>query len=400
MKVLILCGVFEDACEEEVLRQSKRAVEFSANLMQKKLIDAFFSTEHEVHVLSAPFLGAYPTASTTRRFRGFAHEKAGYTYVSFDNLWGVRNLSRCRALKRALRPFLAEKGEKLILAYCPHTPFIKAAAYAKQKDPEVRTCLYVPDLPEYMNLSAKISPLYRIAKLFDIRAMHRAMKKIDSFVLLTEQMKERLPVGDKPYFVSEGLVTEEALSEAAAQVQRKTAPTRDIVYTGKLDLRFGLKTLVDAMRFIPSPDCRLVLCGTGDAEKYAEEASKTDARILLCGQVPPAEAARRREAAAVLVNPRAATEEYTKYSFPSKNLEYLLGGAPVVAHFLKGMPEEYRGFFLSPTDSTPESLARALFEALSLSEDERLFRHRAFLAYAEEHLCAKSVIQKILRTEV
>ncbi|MBP3685822.1 MAG: glycosyltransferase family 4 protein [Clostridia bacterium] len=400
MKVLILCGVFEDAMEASVIRQAKRAVEFSANLMQKKIIRAFQTISDDVSVLSAPFLGAYPTASTTKRFSGFDGGNEGYTYVPFNNVWGIRNLSRTRSLKRALRPFLAQEGEKLILAYCPHTPFVKAAAYAKRLDPLVRTCLYVPDLPQYMNLSAKVSPIYKFAKFFDIRSMTKAMRFIDSFVLLTEEMKHCLPVGDKPYLVSEGLITEDALKEAKARLLSKE-PTdgkeKTVVYTGKLDCRFGIPALLEAMRSIDEPECRLVLCGTGDAMHLALAAAKEDARIRVLGQVPPSEAAALQKNAAVLVNPRGSSEEYTKYSFPSKNLEYLLSGAAVVAHRLSGMPEIYDRFLFAPKGDSPEALAEAIRAALGSSREEREQTYRAFLAYAEEHLLATQVANAILR---
>lgn len=41
----------------------------------------------------------------------------------------------------------------------------------------------------------------------------------------------------------------------------------------------------------------------------------------------------------VLVNPRQNDDEYTKYSFPSKNIEYLMTGNAVMAYMLDGIPE-------------------------------------------------------------
>lgn len=396
MKVLVLCGIFDEVAEAEVLQQARRAVEFSANLMQQKLVGAFKGEVEDISVLSAPFLGAYPTASSRFSFRGFEKCSGEYTYVSFNNLWGVRNFSRTAALKKALRDFIrAEDADKFLLIYCPHTPFLKAADYAKRRDGRIRTCLYVPDLPQYMNLSARISPIYKIAKYFDIRSMTRAMRSVDSFVLLTEQMKDKLPVEHKPYFVCEALVTQKAL-EAARLATGVREGARDIVYTGKLDLRFGLQSLLEAMEHLAAPDCRLILCGTGDAFQAAREAAKKDPRICVCGQVTPQKAAEYRQGAAVLVNPRTNDEEYTKYSFPSKISEYLLSGVPVVAHLLDGMPSAYRDFLQMPSDSSPRALAEALDKALSLPRETARQKHLAFLSYAEKHLLASSVVKHCL----
>ena len=43
----------------------------------------------------------------------------------------------------------------------------------------------------------------------------------------------------------------------------------------------------------------------------------------------------------VLINPRPKNGEYTKYSFPSKIMEYMSSGTPVIAYKLEGIPEEY-----------------------------------------------------------
>ena len=45
--------------------------------------------------------------------------------------------------------------------------------------------------------------------------------------------------------------------------------------------------------------------------------------------------------ATLLINPRFSNEEYTKYSFPSKNMEYMASGTPILTTKLPGMPKEY-----------------------------------------------------------
>jgi hypothetical protein len=62
----------------------------------------------------------------------------------------------------------------------------------------------------------------------------------------------------------------------------------------------------------------------------------------------------------VLVNPRRNDAEYTKYSFPSKNVEYLLSGNPVVGYMLDGMGQAYRDFMYIVADDRPESLRDAI----------------------------------------
>lgn len=374
MKVLMLCGVFAEENEAEVVAHARAAVEFSANVFQKKLISGFRGLPVDFQVISAPFVGAYPNASDIMYFRGFEKEQSLCEYVPFNNVWGVRNFSRAKALKKALEDFIAcDDPQKLILIYCTHTPFLEAAVYAKRRDSRIKLCLYVPDLPNYMNLSAKRSMLYDVAKKYDIAVMTGLMKQVDSFVLLTRQMKDCLPVGSKPCAVIEGIVTAHELE--AQPMEKQNDGLVRVVYTGKLNEKFGVKHLVDAFCMLEDPAYRLILCGRGDCEGYIAQKAAVDSRICYLGQVTAAEAKKWTLQADVLVNPRKNDEEYTKYSFPSKNVEYLLSGNPVVAYMLDGMPEDYRNFMTIVADDRTESLRDAIEKARRIPDcaDARMY---------------------------
>lgn len=391
MKILMLCGVFARENQQEVIDNAKASVEFSANLFQLRLIQGFQDAGYPLSVLSAPFIGSYPNASRISKFKAFENPQSLCTYVPFSNLWGYRNFSRARALKKAMREFVeAEDPRKLIVIYSAHTPFLEAAAYAKKADSRIRVCFYVPDLPNYMNLRSDRSWIYDVAKKADIAKMNRLNRCVDSFVVLTEHMKEPLLVGDRPCRVAEGII-----SDVPSPVSASAEKEKYIVYTGKLDEAFGVKALVDAMETLTNPDYRLVLCGQGDSYDYALEASRKDSRIMPQGQVSPETAAQWQRKATVLINPRANVGEYTKYSFPSKNVEYLLSGKAVVAYMLHGMPRCYRDFIYE-IDSDKEPVAAIAEAVRQAMEDDPQHKYQSFLRYAKEYLTAQRIAKMIV----
>ena len=75
--------------------------------------------------------------------------------------------------------------------------------------------------------------------------------------------------------------------------------------------------------------------------------------------------------ATILINPRPTNQEFVKYSFPSKNMEYMVSGTPLLTTKLPGMPEEYYPYIYLLEDETPDGVARRLQDVLSISEVER-----------------------------
>lgn len=395
MKIMIICGAFAKEDEQMVIAHAKRPVEFSANVFQTKLIRGFRQMDPDTQVLSAPFIGSYPNASDLPRFRGFENGNGEYTYVPFVNYWGLRNYSRAASVKKALSAFVSDEDpEKLIVLYSPHTPFAEAAVWAKKRDPRIRICMIVPDLPQYMNLDAKISWLYRCGKAFDIACFNRLTPCVDSFVVLTEAMQEKLGVGIRPCAVVEGIVEADIFerNDKEKLAVQDSGEEKYVVYTGKTNVRFGVKKLVDAFMTIEDPRLRLVLCGKGDCDDHIAQMAKQDSRIMAMGQVPHEVAVRWILRASVLVNPRENGEEYTKYSFPSKTIEYLASGNPVVGYLLDGMPEMYKDLLITVDEY---GLAKAICKALSRTHQEEETR----MERVKEHLqtlSARSVAEKIV----
>ena len=394
MNILILCGAFTKENENEVIRHAKRTVEFSANIFQKKLIDGFKDNGFNTTVVSAPFIGSYPNASDIKFFSGFENSGGDYDYVAFNNVWGIRNLSRASSLKHKLKALIKPaENKELIVVYSPHTPFLEAAVYAKKINPAIKICLVVPDLPQYMNLNAKKSPIYRFAKFFDIKKFNRLNKSVDSYVLLTEAMKDKIYIAEKPYCVAEGIAEESAVENICSKSQTEIVKEEKyIVYTGKTNEKFGVKKLINEFCKTNNPQYRLVICGSGDTDEYIKSKAQNDTRIIATGQITPAEAAEWMKKADVLVNPRENDDEYTKYSFPSKTIEYLLSGKPVVGYLLDGMPEIYKKFII---DAGDKGLMPAIEKALN-SDAKAIADRNALIKEYFKELSPRSLAKRIV----
>ena len=393
MRVLILNGAFAKQNEAEALSLSRGNIAFSGIRFQEKIIGGFRDIGADYVSLSAPFIAPWK-GKGAMFFKGFSEPQDEHTYVKFCNIWGIRNISRAKAIKKKIKDFIKlDDEEKIIVITSPHTPFLQAAAYAKKKDPRIKINLIVPDLPQFMNLSARVSLIYKIAKKYDVSKFRKLCKKIDSFMLLTEQMAHALGIKDKPYFVSEGIIENDVFEKNQEKKQELTKDNlKYIVYTGGTGEKYGAKNLVNAFLKTEDARYRLVICGRGDSDEYIKEMSQADNRIMPLGLVTPSVALEWALKADVLVNPRQNNEEYTKYSFPSKNLDYLASGNSTVCYMLDGMKPIYKNFANFPENDSIEALTKAIENALNSDNEEK---YKDFIRYADT-LKAPYVCKKIL----
>lgn len=197
--------------------------------------------------------------------------------------------------------------------------------------------------------------------------------KSDFFILYTEAMAEYLGIKNKPFITIEGF-------KKIPPLYVPEEENNNIVYAGTIDLKYGIERLVKMMSFIQEPDINLHIYGSGDAVDIIKDSSSRDNRIHFHGSVPKSEADKAIKIAMALVNPRNSQDgEFVRFSFPSKDIDYLSSGIPSVLCKLPGMPKEYYGFFIDAGDASPEQLADAVRTIYKMTLEERnAFSLRAY----------------------
>ena len=353
----------------EVKRNSSNNMADAANALEHNLMEGFTANlPTPPKVINALPIGNYPQyykkafikKSTFQLCGRSDHENIGFCNIKF-----IRNYFIERTVYRSLRKHCESKnGEVVLCIYSASAEFLSAAEKLKKKYPNVMVCDIIADLPGMTNLSRKKSALLQWFIDYKAKKSLKRLEAVDCFVLLTKQMADYLHIS-KPYCVVEGIASK------SQQIERKGNSKKTILYTGTLHQKFGVMNLVNAFSQIESPDYRLMICGIGDSEKAIREAAEKDSRISFLGQLPRSEVLEWQKQATVLVNPRQNNEEFTKYSFPSKTMEYLSSGIPVVAYKLDGIPDEYDAYIQYVEDDSIESLKKKLIEVCELSDEER-----------------------------
>ena len=240
----------------------------------------------------------------------------------------------------------------------------------------------VTDLPRDIGASKSLSK--KINEFFQ--------NKYDGYIILTEEMNNIINIKKKPSIVMEGLVDSKEISNNSivAQYDNKV-----IMYAGGLYEKYGVKTMIKAFMKINDKNAELHLYGTGDLDEYIK--SIKDERIKFFEVVQNNIIVQEEKKVTLLINPRFSEAEYTKYSFPSKNMEYMVSGTPVLTTKLPGMPKEYYDYIYLIEDESENGMMDSIITVLNLPREELIEKGKNakdfVLKYKNNNVQAKKIIE-------
>jgi glycosyltransferase involved in cell wall biosynthesis len=171
-----------------------------------------------------------------------------------------------------------------------------------------------------------------------------------------------------PYIVLEGHA-DLAMKDVENSLENK-ADKKICLYAGSLRRIYGIENLVRGFIKSNVPESELHIYGSGDFEKDLTELAKQYENVKYMGLAPNSEIVDAEVRATLLVNPRPIGEDYTKYSFPSKNMEYMASGTPVLTTKLPGMPADHLPHVYLIEDESSDGIAEVLGDLLTKSPEE------------------------------
>ncbi len=393
--VLFLGGLFPNGYENELLKNSKRNVQNAANNLQWSLVRGLdMNLKNPVKILNSVYVGSFPFLYRKPFIDsyGFSHiNGAEDKNVGFLNIPLLKHWSRQRKLKKYIRNWTENSSNKkrLAVAYAATPVMVKSLSYIKSLDSSIATCLVVPDLPEHMNVGSK-NEIYKKVKDIATPMLYDEMSKCDSFVYLTEAMAEKAAPG-KPYVVVEGIATTKHPKKKYGKVSDKTT----FLYTGGINSDYGVIELVEAFTRIDDPNIRLQLCGGGADVDNVKDYCKQDNRIEYLGLLPYEQILDLQVKADFLINPRRDSGEFTKYSFPSKIIEYLASGTPTISYILSGFPKEYKKYLL--VIDIQKGIGEAIIDASQLSRNEIELIGHGGASFVRDEKSEERQVAKILK---
>jgi glycosyltransferase involved in cell wall biosynthesis len=255
--------------------------------------------------------------------------------LPFVNISGLKEATLFASAFRELVKWSrsARPAPRTIIVFNVFTP-LATAVLAAARATGAQAVAVVADLPHGLY---RFEGLRGVVERADYAVQKRLLARFDGLVPLTPFI-----AGDfaprTPALVMEGGIE-------PADVDLSPPPPVEpltCMFSGTLFDVNGVDRLLAAIRLVDEPRARFRFYGAGPLEDAVRAAAASDPRVEHCGLVPNHEVRARQRAAAVLINSRIVEGAITRYTFPSKLIEYMSSGRPVLTTPLPGIPDGYR----------------------------------------------------------
>lgn len=269
--------------------------------------------------------------------------------------------------------------------------FVTLYLFIKHKKPTIMT--------DCLNFSTTLSGIF-LSKIFRIKSIgvitdlpnHLVMvknkvysklvffliKRYNFHILLTNDMAKYLRLKQNYYIIIEGFA-DKKMNYVLNNFEQKYEEFT-FLYAGSINEKHGIQLLVKAFLACNFENTQLIIYGLGDYEDKLKEVCEINHNIIYKGSAANNIVVSDEIKSTVLVNPRPTAYEYTRYSFPSKIMEYLSSGTPVISTKLPGIPKDYNSHFYFIENDSIDSYINTLIAA---KKTDRIQLHNKGIASKE-----------------
>ena len=352
-----------------------------ANIFAEKIVKGIHLNGIDITVFNDLKTTYFPKGRFIIKEKKYKSEGIEFINIRKLNVFLLEKLSKKIRIKRMLR----RTRPDVIVVYSLHSPYlIPVLSFSKMNRCNVISI--VPDLPEFM--FGRYFGILKVLKLIDIKRIRKLEEQIDGFILLTNQMKEKINNKQMRFIVVEGICKD--FEESENMVCNYNFTNDYIFYSGSIDSCYGIPEFIDIF-LSTNLSVDLVLCGSGDFEEKLHYLALYNENIHFLGQISHNDVLFLQKKAALLVNPRRRNDDFTKFSFPSKTIEYLLSGTPLMMEKLPGVPDEYFKYIIDSNGDWSSSLKHFF----SLSKEKRAEIGKKGREYVMEYKSIKAQGEKI-----
>lgn len=222
----------------------------------------------------------------------------------------------------------------------------------KYKRPIIGVCT---DSPSNISGTKRSYTVYLLSKC----------NNLNGYLALTEGLNDLFNPNRKPSYVFEGLVEDRDYGV----FDEEKRPY--FFFGGALMERYGVYKLIDAFKLLNNDDIDLYICGHHGDKTKIKEAIGGAKNIKFLGLLPVNKVLEYEHNALACINPRPFSEDLDRFSIPSKTLEYMSAGRPVISIKNTILMNRFKEDIIWVETCSKDELAKAMKKVLSMTEVER-----------------------------
>ena len=351
MKILYVTALLPDSILKEVYNKQASSYVFAPQKFHRNIVEGLLANNHQVKVLS--FLPSFVDYVNTIDEDGIQ-----YSFIRYLNRSGIKHFQIA----------------KEVFQYIRHTPFKPDVVICDTLNTSMCIGALMARLLKKISVTAIITDLPASVSKYDKSLVSRLSSYVsnkyinhfDKYILLTSQMNDVVNLRNRPFIIMEG-ICESQQKQSITITTNDSLRKRKLLYAGGRPSKDGIDMLIAAFKRIPYPDIELNVYGSIPNVSLGKDPS--DERIFYHGKTENSVIAKAEQESCLLINPRPTNEEYTKYSFPSKVMEYMASGTPMVTTKLAGIPQEYYDYVFTFDSCDENCYYETLSKILCLNED-------------------------------
>lgn len=283
----------------------------------------------------------------------YVNEDLKYIYVPFINIPIIKQILLKHTVKKELlKEIKTHQLEEIYMVCDIWNQVLSECARNIGRKTGIKVIGIVTDVPKHRSNAYNSSRMNikSITKDYVENRTYKNASKYDYYLLLTRAMNDVVNPKHMPFVVLEGH-SDLDMKEISNDLTQKSYP-KVMLYAGTLHREYGIEMLINAFLEGNYEDWEFHIYGKGNYEKSIKRICNDHPQIKYFGLADNNYIISEQIKATLIVNPRPTIDDYVKYSFPSKTLEAMASGTPLLSTKLPGIPVEYFEYIYSFEDES------------------------------------------------
>jgi glycosyltransferase involved in cell wall biosynthesis len=317
-----------------------------------------------------PFDGVRATMIPFMNILGVKHLTRFIGTFLFVGLWSIRNIRR----------------KRIIVMHGVQSCKIWGVLLGQALYPAI-TIPYLTD-----NIGIPLAWENRLIKKLrsvDVAIMKAGIKKVTGVISMTKALAHILAPG-RPSIILPAIqnisIELAPVSSQKVDENHSSGRTISVVYAGGLYRDSGIDLLAESFCRAKWADKKLIIFGTGELESTIRAYSRKNSNILYMGFIDPKKMDKVYAAADILINPRRISTLISLQSFPSKLVEYVCTGKPVISTNMPALNDDFKKHLMIAYADEPEEIIRCIEEVSSWDSNKRDQWRMQVIEYVKKEL--------------